>query len=193
VAGQPEFIRVSGRNFEALAVDETVLPYPAPLRERAPNKDAFDFWWKMLAFVFALPNPADFPTFPTCPSGNNLAALRRFVSAAEEMAESTVLGGKDAMTVHVADDASGIDRVEATFSPSENVRGFVTLFRQFHTDDGAEPASFNQMQRILREANDAAGDEHLEARRDLLTAWGKARRFLRMYPLKVRVGQKLRD
>jgi len=190
---QPEFITVSGRSFEVLAVDDTVLRYPAPLRERAPNKEAFDFWWKMLEFVFALPDPSCFPALPTMPSGNDLAALARYVSAAEEMAESTVLSGKDAMTVHVADGGSGIERIETTFAPNESVRGFTTLFRQFDTNDGGEAASFSQAQRILREANGAAGDEHVDMRSELLSIWGKARRSLRSYPLKVRVGQKLRE
>jgi hypothetical protein len=186
----PGAITVSGRSFEALAVDETVLAFPAPLAERGQKPESFEYWWKMLQFVADLPDPAAFPALPMPPVGQDLEALERYIAAAEEMAESSLLRGEDSATVHVADDGSGIDHIDTTFTSNEIARGFTTLFRQFDAD---EAASFNQVQRILRQASESAGDEYQAERLARLTAWGRARSTLRGENLKVRVGQKLRE
>lgn len=186
----PGFITVTARSFESLAVDETVLTFPAPLAEHSQKPQAFEYWWKMLQFVFNLPNPATFPPLPVMLTGDDREALRRYIAAAEEMAESSLLPGDDAVTVHVADGGAGIEHVDTTFSSNEITRGFTTLFRQFDAD---EAASFNQAQRILRAANDHAADQHHAERLAQVTAWGRARARLRGENLKVRVGQKLRD
>jgi hypothetical protein len=183
-------IRVVARSFESLATDSTTLRFPAPLAERAANPAGFEFWWKMLEFVFELPDPARFPKLGMTPGGGDLAALRRYVTAAEEMAESDLLNAEDAFTVHVADGGAGIEHVDTTFTSNEVTRGFTTLFRQF--DSGNEPASFLQAQRILREADLAAPDVRSSERLAQLKLWGRARGNLRAENLKVRVGQKLR-
>ncbi len=185
-----EVVTVYGRSFEVLATEHTVLRFPPPLVERASNASGFEFWWKMLEFVFGLPDPASFPALPTLPSGRGLDSLRRYVAAAEEMADSSLLNGEDSITVRPHDDGSG-ERVESAFSSKEITRGFTTLFRQFDSSD--ERAGFLQVQRILREANVAAADGLADERAAVLGAWGKARGRLRPHNLKVRVGQKLRD
>jgi hypothetical protein len=193
MSGAPQHgsIHVVARSYESLATDATTLRFPAPLAQRPPNPRAFDFWWKMLEFVFQLPDPATFPPPPATPVERDLAILQRYVSAADEMAESAVLSGDDALTVHVADGNQGVERVDTTFSSKEITRGFATLFRQF--DSPKEAAGFLQVQRALRDADAAASDERSAERQADLKTWGKARSHLRAENLKVRVGQRLRD
>ena len=188
---RPGTVQVVARSFESLATSATKLRFPAPLAELAANPAGFEFWWKMFEFVFQLPDPATFPALSAAPTGRDLAVLRRYIAGAREMAESALLSGDDAFTVHVADGGAGIERVDTTFTSKEITRGFTALFRQF--DSPQEPAGFLQVQRVLREANTAADDAHAAARVTQLKAWGKARSYLRAENLKVRVGQKLRD
>jgi hypothetical protein len=147
----------------------------------------------MLEFVFGLPSPAMFPALPTTPKKADLDVLMRYVRAAEELAQSELLSGKDAMTVHVPDESNKQERVEAAFSSNEITRGFIVLFRQFHSKQKSDPARFARVQDILRQANDAAGDTHVAERQRQLGVWRKARASLLQENLKVRVGQKLRD
>jgi hypothetical protein len=189
----PGQIKVEGRSFEWIATSTTSLKFPAPLAHLAPNPEGFEFWWKMLEFVFGLPSPATFPALPSVPKKADLEALMRYIHAAEELAQSELLNGHNEMTVHVPDESHERERVETTFSSNEITRGFTTLFRQFHSKDTRDPARFMRVHEILRQANDAAGDTHVAERRHQLDAWKKARASLLQENLKVRVGQKLRD
>jgi hypothetical protein len=107
-------MQVFARSFESLATDSTALRFPAPLADRAPDPAGFEFWWKMLEFVFQLPDPSSFPKLSVLPLGPELAVLRRYIAAAEDMAGSAPLSGGDAFTVHVSDDGAGIEHVDAT-------------------------------------------------------------------------------
>ena len=49
----PGVITVSGRSFEALAVDETVLAFPAPLAERGQKPEAFEWAFAFCSSVIA--------------------------------------------------------------------------------------------------------------------------------------------
>lgn len=186
-------IKVEGRSFEWLATSTTTLKFPAPLSHLAPNPEGFEFWWKMLEFVFGLPSPAAFPALPATPKKAELDVLVRYVEAAEELAQSDVLSGRNEMTVHVPDESNEQERVETAFSNNEITRGFTVLFRQFHSKEKSDPARFVRVQEILRHANDAASDADVVERRRQLEAWRKARASLLQENLKVRVGQKLRD
>jgi hypothetical protein len=183
-------MQVFARSFESLATDSTALRFPAPFADRAADPAGFEFWWKMLEFVFQLPDPSSFPKLSVLPLGPELAVLRRYIAAAEDMAGSALLSGGDGFTVRVSDDGAGIEHVDATFTGNEITRGFTTLFRQF--DSAKETAGFDQVQRILRQTDGAAPDESSPERVEQLRRWAKARGNLRAENLKVRVGQKLR-
>jgi hypothetical protein len=186
-------IKVEGRSFEWLATSTTTLKFPAPLSHLAPNPEGFEFWWKMLEFVFSLPSPATFPALPVTSKKADLDVLIRYTQAAEELAQSELLSGRNEVTVHVPDESNERERVEAAFSSNEITRGFTVLFRQFHSKEKADPARFVRVHEILRQANDAAGDTQVVERKRQLDAWRKARASLLQENLKVRVGQKLRD
>jgi len=186
-------IKVHARSYEWLATSSTTLRYPPPLADRAPNPPAFEFWWKMLEFVFALPNPTTFPPLATPPTARDAAVLSRYLKMADEMAESETLSSDAEVKVHIPDDgAQGVERLERNDFPSkESTRGFTTLFRQL--DSHREPAGFNKAQRALRHADAAAPDDRSDERLAQLSAWGKARGCLCGTNLKVLVGQRLRD
>lgn len=183
---QRGYVTVEAVSYESLALD-TRLSFPPPLADRSQRPEAFAFWWKLMQFVFDLPPPATFPSLPALPASADLDALKRYTKAADDMAESAILGGGDRINLHIGDD--GQEHVETNFSSNELARGFTVLFRQF--DAKKERASFLQAQRILRVSNAEAHDTHVEGRRAHLTAWGKARGHLRGKSLRVRVGQKL--
>jgi hypothetical protein len=181
------YITLQAVSYETMALD-TRLSFQPPLADRSPRPDGFEFWWKLIQFVYDLPPPATFRGLPTPPGGTDLGALRRYVEAAEEMAGSALLGGGDRVTLR--EDPDGTPRVDTNFSTNEVTRGFTTLFRQF--DSKKERASFLQAQRILRAANSTT-DDGTDDRTAQLQAWGKARGHLRGQNLRVRVGQKMRE
>lgn len=184
-------IRVEARSFEWLATSTTKLRFPAPLASRAPDPDGFEFWWKMLEFVFALPAPETFPSLSKPPKQADSAILERFIHTAEELAESNLLSGRNEMTVNIADGGLG-ESVETQFATSEITRGFTTLFRQMHSSEKSDPARFVRVHEILKTTTDRANDDQTDERLEQLDAWKKARASLLQENLKVRVGQKLR-
>jgi hypothetical protein len=186
-------ITVHARSFESLATDTTELRFPPPLADRGSNPSGFEFWWKMMEFVFALPPPDTFPPFPKPPREQEREVLERFVRAAEELAESSLLSSSDSVTVHVPDEPDGVERIEASFQSNEITRGFVVLFRQLHTSEKSDPARFIRVREILKQINARAGDSHVEERNRQIDAWSQARGRLLGENLRVRVGQKLSD
>jgi hypothetical protein len=86
-------IKVHAKSFESVAAETTSLRFPPPLAERGSNLEGFEYWWKMMEFVFALPAPETFPSYPTPPRKKERETLERFISAAGELAESTLLNG----------------------------------------------------------------------------------------------------
>jgi hypothetical protein len=185
-------IRVQARSFEWLATSTTKLRFPAPLASRAPDPDGFEFWWKMLEFVFALHAPEAFPPLSKPPKESDREILERFIHTAEELAESNLLSGRNEMTVNIADGGMA-ESVETQFATSEITRGFTTLFRQMHSKEKSDPARFVRVHEILKTTTERAKDDKADERLQQLDAWKKARASLLQENLKVRVGQKLRD
>jgi hypothetical protein len=184
-------ITVHARSFEWLATSTTELRFPAPLSDRGSNPAAFEFWWKMLEFVFALPPPGSFPAFPKQLHKAERETLERFVRSSEELAESSLLSGEDSVTVHVPDEPGGEERIESTFTSKEITRGFVVLFRQLHTNEKSDPARFIRVREILKQINGRTGDQHVAERDRQIKAWAQARGSLLAENLKVRVGEQL--
>jgi hypothetical protein len=184
-------IKVHAKSFESVAVETTSLRFPPPLAERGSNPEGFEYWWKMMEFVFALPAPETFPPYPAPPRQKEREILERFISAAGELAESTLLNSSDGVTVHVPDEENEAERVETSFSSREATRGFVVLFRQIHSREKSDPARFQRVREILKVLNDRAADKHAEERNRQIDAWAQARGILLGENLKVRVGEKL--
>jgi hypothetical protein len=184
-------ISVQARSFEWLATSTTKLGFPAPLASRAPDPDGFEFWWKMLEFVFALPTPEAFPPLSKPPKEGDREILERFIHTAEELSESSILSGRNEMTVNI-DDGGLAESVETQFATSEITRGFTTLLRQMHSKEKSDPARFVRVHEILKTTTERAKDDQTDERLEQLDAWKKARANLLQANLKVLVGQKLR-
>ena len=124
--------------------------------------------WQRIVKVFDLGNPVMFASVPL--GGKPLGAedqqvLRRYLSASEEMASSSIL----APDADIGNSASfGQDEevvVETSMPSGEALRGLAVIFRQFYSPD--EKASFQSVMKILITRSDGALQEELRR-------WGKA-------------------
>ena len=180
-------IPIRAVGYSSLAADYP-LAFPPPFAEYSANPGIFESTWHLIQFVFDLPDPRAFPPFADAPSGDSLRVLSRYSAAARDLAESSFLAHPAEVTVHVLDDGAG-ERIEKSFAPRENIRGFAVLFRQFHSN--GESASFNAAQRTLRQLNKRVDGDLATAREDYLRIWGRAAGKLRGFPLNILVGKKL--
>ena len=173
---------------ESLALG-TEIGFDVPMIEHSSKPGDFEYWWKLLKFVFELSDPRSFPPLPCegLVAATSLAGSIRFVELAQDMAISSILNTPQEVTVHV-DQAEQIDE---TFSANEITRGFAVTFRQFYS--GEEHASFQSVHRLLGLMNESAGDVSVQTRRATLKGWRVAEGRLRAYPLHVLAGKKLAD
>ena len=124
-------------SYESLALG-TVVPYPLPFA-RFGNERAFSYWWRLLYFALELPSPHYFPSPPGLVDAE---FLHRYCDAAREMAGSACLAHPSSVSIeaHRDDDGRWVEMVSSDFPPSEVVRGFIALFRQFYSDGELAPA-----------------------------------------------------
>jgi hypothetical protein len=87
---QGQYRTVKAVSYETMAL-ATGLTFPPPLADRSEHPEAFEFWWKLLKFVFDLSGPNTFPSLSVPPEGEDLEAVHRYRRAAEETAESAIL------------------------------------------------------------------------------------------------------
>ena len=136
-------IEVHAKSFESVAVETTSLRFPPPLAERSSNPEGFEYWWKMMEFVFALPAPETFPPYPAPPRQKEREILERFISVAGELAESTLLNSSDGVTVHVPDEENEAERVETSFPARRPHGGLLSCSGRFTRGRKATPHDFN--------------------------------------------------
>lgn len=185
--GTGRTIQIRAVSLETLAADHPI-GFPPPLAEHSDSPEAFDANWHLIQFVFGLPDPRAFPPFAEEVKESSLTVLRRYVTAAMELAESAFLAHPTGVTVSVLD--GGLDeQIEKRFPPRENVRGFSVLFRQFYSND--EPASCKAVQNVLWRLNNQATDGSVDERANYLVAWARAAGRLRGYSLKLLVSKRL--
>lgn len=164
---------------EAVSMGESALRealrYPPPMIELASHRGNFSFWWKLIQFVYDLPDPTRFPALGPF-SVRESEILSRYVHVCEQLATSRlinypvswklVLGGPE-------DDASTIDRPD-----DEAMRGVLAAFRQAHTS--SETACFRVVKNIVSARASKCGDAGAIAQ---TRAWAKAQRGLFEAPL----------
>jgi len=164
------------REITAFSVEENlkagVFRFAPPLIDRAPDPKALYLMARAFQFVFDdIADPRAFPPLPAPHPEADLAIYRRYIEAAEELAESQLLCGSDNVTIRF-DSTTGIEEVEGTFTSKEITRGFAVLLRQFDSKD--EPASFQRVSGRLRNASKAATDGRSDERCQQIDAWRKA-------------------
>jgi hypothetical protein len=182
------FVRFTAVSAEAV-IQDRALSFDPPMMERSATPDAFVFWWRMLQLVFPdLRNPRIFVPLADSLDDSDLVVCRRYIVAAEEMAESALLGADDQMTVRI-DDETGEEHVDTIFTSKEITRGFTTLLRQF--DANEERASFHRVYGRLRKASMGATDRTADERCVQIDAWRRARGVLHATELKRLVRRKV--
>jgi len=144
------------------------LAFRPPLMDLATTPRNFIFWWKLLNYVFDLPDPSLFPALGPF-SRDEARVLQRFVHSSEQLATSRLInhpvkwqlrGGQG------VDSEGYIDRPD-----DELMRGALTLFRQVYV--GAEPASFGVVKNILARRARSRGEAGTEALRQI-GMWAQA-------------------
>lgn len=158
------------------AVANGTFRFAPPLIERSPQPKMLYQEWRAFQWVFEdIADPATFPPLPAAPAANDLRIFRRYVDAAEELAESELLCGSDNVTVRwraATETAEESTEVESTFTSKEITRGFTVLLRQFDAKD--EPASFQRVNDRLRVLSSEMIDSHERSRVDQIDAWRRA-------------------
>jgi hypothetical protein len=187
--GSLRTIPIRAVSIETLAADHPI-GFPPPFAEHSDDPEAFEANWHLIQFVFNLPDPRAFPPFSEAIPEDLLAVLRRYVSAAAELAESAFLAHPTGVTVTVLN--NGLEeQIEKSFPPGENVRGFSVLFRQFYAND--EAASCKAVHNVLWRLNKQAADGWVDLRGEYLEARARAAGRLRGYSLKLLVSKRLAE
>lgn len=149
-----------------------IFRFAPPLIERSPRPKTLYLMWRAFQHVFAdIAVPRSFPPLSEEPDVRELMLYRRYVAAAEELAESELLCGNDQVTVRW-DNETGVEQVEASFTSKEITRGFATLLRQFDAKD--ESASFQVVSGRLRKASKGTPDGKADERCRQIDAWRSA-------------------
>jgi hypothetical protein len=157
------------------AVANGTFRFAPPLIDRSPRPKALYVVWRAFQFVFdEIDDPATFPPIQVPLPDDALDICRRYVAAAEDLAESELLCGDDEITIRW--DRDDGESVESRFTSKEITRGFSVLLRQFDSND--ERASFHNVYRALSTASAATTDSHAQRRARHLEGWLQARRLL---------------
>jgi hypothetical protein len=144
------------------------LDWEPPMRELLRDPEAADFVWRRLQYVFKLPDPRAFPALGISWTSDELQMLQRFITQAERLAEASLIGAEDRITIDIADDGQSED-IDAQVSPPDLTFGFVALFRQCYVHD--EDASFAKVRKLLQ----TRLHERSEAEQvDVIKQWRKA-------------------
>lgn len=153
-------------------LEERPLPFPPPGIEHGTNEDAFGLYWRVLDYVFALPDPKDFPALPGSLDGSDQETVDRFIETRRDLAASTMLNSVDDAIQVAVDDDNSEGHVTAQFSRRDSQAGFAVLLRHCHSDK--EPARFARVADIIWQANERRHDGDYDRRRAVLQQWRRA-------------------
>ncbi|UUL75569.1 hypothetical protein NG819_15440 [Pseudarthrobacter sp. Fe7] len=158
---------------ESVAPDssELRLDFPAPYSELSKRPESFEFKWKLLNYVFALPDPSEFPVLTRPLSAEVLNAVDRYIHACRTMAGYSLLVADRSLQLSRASLFEPV-AVSVDMPSDEVIRGFVTLFRQLSTDD---TASFGVVKNHNRDAVLAEGGVLAASGRRTIKLWQAAR------------------
>lgn len=164
---------MSTLHLESVAPDpsELRLDFPAPYSELSKRPEAFEFNWKLLNYLFALPDPSRFPALIRPLSAEVHNAVDRYIHACRTIAEYSLLVADRSLQLS-RESPFGPVAVSADMPSDEVIRGFVTLFRQLSTDD---TASFGVVKNHIRDAVIAEGGVLAPSRRKTIKLWQSAR------------------
>jgi len=178
-------IRIQAQSFEVYS-QGTQIGFEPPFGDRAENPTGFYFWWRMLQYVFSLPDPNKLAPLAIQLSVKDRGRVDRYLQAAEELASGPFMSHGGGVTVRLAPGVE--EEIEADFAHKENLRGFSVLFRQFYSRQ--EGASFGSMMDLAWQQNAKVADDDQADREDFIKAWRKAEGRLRQRTANVAVGKR---
>jgi hypothetical protein len=167
VAKKERMLRVEARPFSYYA-QERPLDWPPPMAELLQRREAGEFVWRRLQYVFRFPDPRKLAPAKPKMSKEEQALLSRFVEQARTLAATSLMSAKDQVTVNVPD-FGGPEEVLADFSAPDVTTGFMVLLRQCYAHD--EEASFAKTRKIAEHRLSEVGDTETLG---TLKAWRKA-------------------
>ncbi|MEU4480789.1 hypothetical protein AB0F68_22450 [Micromonospora sp. NPDC023966] len=146
------------------------LSFRPPLIERSPDPAGFEYWWRLLTFLFPFKDPASFPALPKQLLAPHRDILDRYCDEAVHLAESQYLNGNSEVRITVKNQGA-VENIESSFPPKEIARGFQVTFRQFYSNK--ERAAFvnvrNAIAGVAKTQWDSSSEEW-----EQLALWGKA-------------------
>ena len=174
-------------SFEVLAT-MTVPDSPShPLRHMASSIEGFDYYWKLLQFVFEIGSIHSVKPLNCALVPSDLRVLKRYVTACKKIASSEILNREQSYTFSFGQTQSVT--VEADRSTEEVTRGFSALFRQIANEN--DEASFSKALSIVNRVNEQVADGDRDDRRVQLAEWRKRQGQLKGNHLRHLVWDKL--
>jgi hypothetical protein len=160
---------------ESLILESFAPPFPIPLAEHVTAPQVFEFWWKQLGYVFALPNPRSFPPLPDVLGDEERAVVERYEQVTARLAGSGVLNAlSEGFNIRQPEGPRGPEEITQNFSRADLQAGFAVFLRQCDSTDARERASFHRVRGILDRAAAATSDEFRGERLAQLKAWRSA-------------------
>lgn len=156
------------------------LQFDPPMMSLGTRSRGFIYWWKMIQYVYALPNPFEFPYVGTFSSADT-RVLQRFVRICEEVARSRLVNYPTAWSISL-DPSPGGDKTSFIDAPdSEVMRAGAVTFRQLFK--GSEQASFNVVRNLVARQVNQLGAQAPAGAGETLRAWRVAHTEMSAAPL----------
>ena len=178
------------RTFKMVPVEDAIHPHPLafapPLIEHAVGENnGFAHHWEKLDYVFALPNPAEFPELTTL-TDDDRSVLRRYARVCRQLAGYSALNNDSGLTIKGLN--GGQSEIELQFPTPEAFGGTSVAFRQLHSQQ--ESASFDRAKGRLMTAIKLLPAGERQAAKTVVTRWANARAKLMNRMLQTMVCEK---
>lgn len=172
-----------------MPLEDTIHPvqliFPAPLTECSTDEGkGINHHWEKLTYVFALPDPANFPLLPVTAEDREL--MEYFVQTCRELAGYSVLNDNHSLRVT---QRGGDWDVVAELPSKEAFAGTAVAFRQLHS--GTEEVSFDKIKGRLFKAIKRLPEGNREVAQEVVTQWARARAELMNQTLSTLVSRKV--
>ena len=150
------------------------LGFSPPFIEAALEHSTFEFWWRLLDYVFGLADPRAFGSLPSSLlTDEEREVLTRFASTTKDLAASSILNALGGGLFVRLEDQSDVEHVTADFGAKDAQLGFTGLLRQ--CDSPQESASFKRACDTLWKATGRLGEPaDRESRQQALVQWRRA-------------------
>ncbi len=162
-------VTVQGHTADVLLKDMP-LPFRPPGLSWAADARGFEHWWRLLTYVFDLPDPSLFPSLGSPLRPEDEHVVRRFISQSHHLAASTIMSATGGVDVQPGSGGAE-DVINVDFPTHELQTGFAVMLRQCEADSNA--ADFPRVG-ILKRAATTSDAVTSGTQLDVLEAWRAA-------------------